>query len=144
MAEDVAAATMAMTSLSDDLKLTTTHTCIRRAHRHRQIEREKEKGFFAFLELNDGSCVSKLQVLVEATSRQSSRPISGSGDTPFPIPLAPSLAPAARQFTIILTGADDTPFPRYPHRRRRRGHHQRRRRSRVLMQKNTHWPERSA
>uniref|UniRef100_A0A0E0QDN4 Uncharacterized protein n=1 Tax=Oryza rufipogon TaxID=4529 RepID=A0A0E0QDN4_ORYRU len=43
--------------------------------------------------------------------RQSSSLISSSGDTPFPIPLAPSLAPATRQFTITVSSAGGTPFP---------------------------------
>uniref|UniRef100_A0A0E0KB67 Uncharacterized protein n=1 Tax=Oryza punctata TaxID=4537 RepID=A0A0E0KB67_ORYPU len=69
-----------------------------------KTEWEHEKGSFALLEHNDGSCVSNL-------------PISSSGDTPFPVPLVPSLATAARQFTIILSGVGDTPFRRSPLRR---------------------------
>ncbi|XP_052166283.1 asparagine--tRNA ligase, cytoplasmic 3-like [Oryza glaberrima] len=80
MAEDAAAAAMAAASLSDDLEPATDRTRIRsiladgaaRAGERVVVGgwvktgREQGKGTFAFLELNDGSCASNLQVLVDA------------------------------------------------------------------------------
>jgi asparaginyl-tRNA synthetase len=80
MAEYAAAAAMAAASLSDDLEPATDRTRIRsiladgaaRAGERVVVGgwvktgREQGKGTFAFLELNDGSCASNLQVLVDA------------------------------------------------------------------------------